>query len=235
MPTLIERLKEIQVRIGNVGAQKLLAEARRKRVPGVTMEAVRLFLATDSSKQLFRPLPEAKGKTGAEAQQFRCQMDLIDMKYSPSKLTARGPAYKNALVVIDVMSRFVWGAACVSKDPSHVEPVLRRILNSMEKLPTFVASDKGNEFTGDVATLLAAKGITHRTKPDTHDLNSLSVVDRVIQTLKKGLQNRLLPRRANGPNAYLWSSISITTRPIQRCTATNPPNSEKKGIKSQLS
>jgi len=75
MPTIIQQLKELQERIGNVGVEKLYAAARRKGVPGITREAVRLFLSTDASKQLFKPLPESKGKTGAEDQQFRVQMD----------------------------------------------------------------------------------------------------------------------------------------------------------------
>ena len=195
MATVTQQLKEIQDRIGNVGVDKLFAAARRKRIPGVTRETVRLFLATDSSKQIFRPLPESKGKTGAEDQQFRVQMDLIDMKYSPSKISARGPSYKNALVLIDVMSRFAWGAPCISKDPNDVEPVLRRILHSMEKLPAFISSDKGNEFTGSVDVLLESKDIIHRTKSDSHDMNSLSVVDRVIQTIKKRLAESLASKK----------------------------------------
>ena len=173
MPTVTAQLKEIQERIGNVGADKLLAAAKKKGIAGVTRETVRLFLSTDASKQLFKPLPESKGKTGAEDQQFRVQMDLIDMKYSPSKISARGPSYKNALILIDVMSRRVWGLPCISKEPSDVVPPLRQILNSMEKLPAFISSDKGNEFTGAVSKLLDDKGIIHRTKSDTHDMNSL--------------------------------------------------------------
>jgi hypothetical protein len=195
MPSITQQLKEIQERIGNVGTDKLHAAARKKKVPGVTRDAVRLFLSTDASKQLFRPLPESKGKTGAEAQQFRIQMDLIDMKYSPSKVTARGPSNKNAIILIDVMSRFAWGAPCVSKEPSDVEPVLRRLLNSMDKRPVFISSDRGNEFTGAVAKLLEDKGIIHRTKSDTHDMNSLSVVDRLIQTIKKRLAESLAAKK----------------------------------------
>ena len=195
MPTIIQQLKELQERIGNVGVDKLYAAARRKGIAGVTRETVRLFLSTDAPKQLFKPLPESKGKTGAEDQQFRVQMDLIDMKHSPSKISARGPSYKNAIVLIDVMSRFTWGAPCVSKDPDHVEPVLRRILNGMDKLPVFISSDKGNEFTGAVAKLLDDKGIVHRTKSDTHDMNSLSVIDRVLQTLKKRLAESLAAKK----------------------------------------
>ena len=195
MPPIDVQLKEIQNRIGNVGVDKLFAAAKKKGIPGVTRYTVRLFLATDSSKQLFKPLPESKGKTGAEDQQFRVQMDLIDMKYSPSKINARGPSYKNALILVDVMSRRVWGLPCLSKEPDDVKPVLRQILNSMEKLPAFISSDRGNEFTGPVDKLLEDRSIIHRTKSDTHDMNSPSVVDRVIQTLKKRLAESLAGKK----------------------------------------
>ena len=195
MPTVTEQLNEIQERIGNVGVDKLYAAARKKNVPGVTRETVRLYLATNASKQLFRPLPESKGKSGAEDQQFRVQMDLIDMKYSPSKISTRGPSYKNALILIDVMSRRVWGLPCVSKEPSDVVIVLRQILNSMVRPPVFISSDRGNEFTGPVDKLLEDRNIIHRTKSDTHDMNSLSVVDRVIQNIKKRLAESLAGKK----------------------------------------
>ena len=133
MYVLMEKLKEIQLKIRNVGVKKLFLEAKRRKVPGITLDAVKLYLATDESKQLFRPLPESKGKTAAEAQQFRVQMDLIDMKYSPSRIKGKGLQYKYALVLIDVMSRFIWTAPLINKEPATVEPVLRQIINSMEK------------------------------------------------------------------------------------------------------
>ena len=52
-----DALKEIQLKIGNTGIEKLYQEAKRRNVPGITKEAVKLFLATDESKQLFKPLP----------------------------------------------------------------------------------------------------------------------------------------------------------------------------------
>ena len=84
MPTLKEHLQAIQRKVGNVSIEKTFLEGRRRKVPGLTRKAVRLFLVTDESKQLFKPLPESKGKTADKSQQFKVQMDLIDMKYSPS-------------------------------------------------------------------------------------------------------------------------------------------------------
>jgi hypothetical protein len=89
-----DALKEIQLKIGNTGIEKLHQEAKRRNVPGITKEAVKLFLATDESKQLFKPLPQSKGLSGAEAEGFRVQMDLIDMKYSPSRFRGKGPQFK---------------------------------------------------------------------------------------------------------------------------------------------
>ena len=90
MSTITARLKEIQREVGSVGIEKLYAEARKRKVPGISKEAVRLYLATDESKQLFKPLPESKGKTAAEAEGFRLQMDLIDSRNDPSRFRGKG-------------------------------------------------------------------------------------------------------------------------------------------------
>ena len=58
--TIKEELKKIQL-VGNVGADKIYLEAKQRKLP-ITRDAVKLFLATDESKQLFKPLPESKGK-----------------------------------------------------------------------------------------------------------------------------------------------------------------------------
>ena len=118
-------------------------------------------------------------------------MDLIDMKYSPSRFRGRGPQFKYVLVVTDVMSRFTWTAPLINKEPSSVEPVLRRLINSMDKRPAFISSDKGNEWTGQVDEMLEEKGIIHRSKSDTHDMNILTVIDRAIQNVKRRLAENL--------------------------------------------
>ena len=86
MSTVSTRLREIQRDIGTVGTEKLYAEAKKRKVPGISKEAVRLYLSTDESKQLFKPLPDSKGKTAAEAEGFRLQVDLIDEKFNPSRI-----------------------------------------------------------------------------------------------------------------------------------------------------
>lgn len=196
MPTLIDRLKTIQLKIGNVGVDQLYNEAKKQKVEGISREALKLFLSTHESKQLFKPLPESKGKTASEGQQFRVQMDLIDLKYSPSRFRGKGPQFRYILVVIDVMSRFVWTAPLINKEPATVEPILRRLINSMDKKPVFVFTDKGNEFTNEVSTMLEEKEIIHKTRREAHDMNVLGVIDRAIQTIKKRLAENLADNKS---------------------------------------
>ena len=56
--------------------------------------------------------------------------------------------------------------------------------------PVVISSDKGSEWTGAVQTLLDQKDVVHRVKIR-GDENSLAVVDRVIQNIKKRLAESL--------------------------------------------
>ena len=137
-------------------------------------------MATDEAQQIFKPLPASKGKTGSEARQFREQMDLIDMKNSPSRFRGKGPQFKYAILIIDVMSRFEWSAPLINEEATAAEPVLRRLTNSTDKRRAFISSDKGSEFTGQVDEMLEEKTIIHRSKSSTHDMTTSSVVGRAI-------------------------------------------------------
>ena len=198
--SITEALKEIQLKIGTTtGVDKLYQEAKRKKVPGLTRESVKLFLETDSAKQLFRPLPESKGKSGAESENFRWQLDLIDYKNQGAKIRGRGPLFKYAIVLIEVMSRKVWTMPVTSKEPAAIEPALRRMINGIDQSIAFISTDQGNEWTGPVDELLEQKGIIRRTKVNKYDTNPLSVIDRAIQTIKKRLAESLAANPGSWP------------------------------------
>ena len=180
----MEQLAELAKELGTPGKDKLYKAARKKGIAVSKLE-VRSFLAKKGEKQIFRSLPESKGKTGSEGPGFRAQMDLVDLKYSKSQ------GNKNILVLIDVFSRRVWAKPVRSKEPASVAPVLRQILNEMDRAPMVLSSDKGNEFTGPVDELLEEKNITHRTKGEKYDPNVLAVADRAIQNLKTRLAESL--------------------------------------------
>ena len=91
------RLAELAQRLGTPGAGKLYAAARRRGIR-VTKEQVKRFVSTKGQKQLFRAYPASKGQTASESPSMRFQMDLVDMRYSPSR------GNKNMLVLVNVLS-----------------------------------------------------------------------------------------------------------------------------------
>ena len=80
----MEQLVALSKQLGTPGFDKLY-KAGRKRNIRVSKEDVKQFLATKGQKQIFRPYPPSKGKTGSESLDFRFMIDLIDLKDSPSR------------------------------------------------------------------------------------------------------------------------------------------------------
>ena len=126
----------------------------------MSRQEIRQFLATKGEKQIFRPLPESKGKAASESLDMRFQMDLIDLKYSSSR------GNKNALVVVNVYTRKAFAVPIRDKRPENVAEGLRQLLNTMPASPVIMSSDAGGEFVAEVQTLLEAQGITQRMRSD---------------------------------------------------------------------
>ena len=178
------RLAELAQRLGTPGASKLYAAARRRGIR-TTKEQVRNFVRTKGQKQLFRPLPPSKGQTASESIDMRYQMDLVDLKYSPSR------GNKNILVLVNVFSRRASAVPIKDKSPEATAAGLRALLSNLGSTPVVISSDKGGEFTGRVQELLDQQGIVHRLKADKNDANALAVVDRFIQNFKTRLAESL--------------------------------------------
>ena len=183
----MEQLRELAKKLGNPGQEKLYIAARKRGIPA-TRNQIKQLLETKGARQLFRPLPQSKGQTGAEQIFERFQMDLIEFRTAPSKVGR--DTFKYILVLIDVFSRQVWADPTKDKTPAVVEPVLRRMLLALPKMPAVISTDKGNEWVGPVQELLDEKNIIRKTK-DPADVNALGVVDRVIQTLNQKLAESL--------------------------------------------
>ena len=124
----MEELRKLAKQLGNPGQDKLYTAARKRGIP-VTRNQIKQLLETKGAKQLVRPLPQSKGRTGAEGPDTRYQMDLIEFRTAPSKVGRE--TYKYILVLIDVFSREVWAAPTKDKTPAIVEPVLRRMLTEL--------------------------------------------------------------------------------------------------------
>ena len=201
MAATVARLKELHKKVGDVGVDKLFRAAKKDGL-AVTRDLVKDFLSTDAPSQVFKKLPESQGKTGAEAQGFRLQADLID--YSRRKATWEGVSYSYVLVIIDVASRRVWALPLRTKAPQHVAPVLYRMLRTIKNSPGIddlgiLTTDKDNAFTNQAANVLESQGVTHRTHDPKEDVNATSVLDRAIQTIKRRLAMSLAAKGRAAP------------------------------------
>ena len=128
----MDQVVELSKSLGNPGYEKLWKAVRKKKIPGISPQMVKNYVATRGEKQLFRPYPDAKGKTGSEKLDYRFQIDLIDLRTSPSK------KMKYIIFLIDVFSRQVWCEPIQSKDPEVVAPVLADMLANLPVAPTFI-------------------------------------------------------------------------------------------------
>ena len=186
-PTRQQQLADLAQRLGTPGGGKLYQAARRQGLR-VSKAEIKEFLGRRGEKQIFRPLPPSRGQTAAEGPRTRFQMDLVDLKFSPSK------GFKNILLLVNVYTRQAYAANIKDKRPATVAVALEGILNGLPAEPIFIFSDRGNEFTNNVQALLEQRGITQKARIDKHDPNPLSVIDRVIQNLKKRLAESLAAR-----------------------------------------
>ena len=69
----MERLRELAKRPGHPGADKLYIAARKRGID-VTRNQIKQLLERPE-RQIFRPLPQSKGQTGAEEIDTRMQLD----------------------------------------------------------------------------------------------------------------------------------------------------------------
>ena len=219
MAAVVARLKALHEKVGDVGVAKLLHAAKKEGL-AVNKQIVQDYLSTDAPAQIFKPLPHSQGKTGAEAQGWRVQADLID--YKTRKARWQGNEYSVVLCIIDVMSRRLWAAPCKSKSPAHVAPVMRRLLGEMQAAAgigeiAVMSTDQGNEFKNDVAEVLEDEGVIHRSV-DKQDPNQLAVLDRAIQTFKRRMAQSLAKNKAPWPSrvAQIAKQYNNTVHPAIR-------------------
>ena len=181
------QLRGVWLDAGRPGIAKLYAAARRKGLD-VTLAAARSFVKAQESRQVFAPGPASTGKVTSSRLDDRWQADVIDFKQMDAD---KNKGMRNALVVVDVFSRFVWAVALPDKTPEEVTKAFRGILKSSRRSPAEVDSDGGAEFGGAFDEMLAKQDIAHRTKRTGHT-NALAVVDATIRRLKEILRQEMV-------------------------------------------
>ena len=106
------------------------------------------------------------------------QADLVDL----SKLSKKNSGYKFILVIIDILSKYVWLRPLKSKKGSELKEAIEDVLEKSGRKPRILQSDKGTEYRNSlVQSLLQKRNIKFIT---THSERKASVVECVNRTLK---------------------------------------------------
>ena len=205
----MDDLRKLAAELGNPGVQPLWLAARRSGLD-VTKKQVVEFVRKKGEKQIFQPVQPARGKTVAAGENTSLQMDLADLKNSPE--VRESTTYKFFLVVVNVFDRFTYARALKTKEPKEVREALGSILSSLPKKPKIIASDNGNEFLSHVADLLLDKGIAQRLKP-VGDVNSLGVIDKTIQSLRKKLAELSSRTKRTWPDLLQQAVSALNSTP----------------------
>ena len=178
---MLQRLRELGDEYNLRDPRKLLQIAQRQGIAATSKLATEA-LAGDVGRQVLRPPPRATGKAAATRPDSTLQADLIDFSNNLPP-TSKGNRY--AVVLSDVFTRELRTAAVPSKDPETVAAVLKPMITNLTDGDQnyTLSTDKGAEFTRLDLPVEAA----HRLKAGKQDL---AVIDRGIQTIKKGLASK---------------------------------------------
>jgi hypothetical protein len=152
----------------------------KKQLPGITVANVRQFLSTQDAYTLHKPIQRRfpRNRIIASGLDTDWQVDLMDMR----QLKQHNDGYSVALIVVDVLSKFLWSRALKDKRPVTVAKAFADILRKSHRLPWRVCSDRGEEFKSRFREFVRSKGINHFfvTSPDV----KCAVVERHIKTIK---------------------------------------------------
>ena len=169
-------------------------------------KVVEAFVKERGEKQVFSAVQRSAGKSVAESQDARWQIDLVQCTGQPVKVERK--VFKWILVCINVFDRYLYAHAMQTKEQIEVWESLEKILALAQKTPKIISSDQGQEFQTLVTEQLAKKGIAHKFKT-VGDVNAIGIIDKAIASLKQKLSQMVavggtwvsdLPRAVSGMN-----------------------------------
>ena len=168
---------------------------RIARGQGVRHSATELkdALKSNPATQVLAPKPAFRGKSAAEGQGARIQLDLAE--FPQTEHDPHSTPY--ALVGTDVFTRQTYAEPLNSKSAEATDRAAKKVLDQMprEAEHAAVTTDSGVEFSHLQQNVLDQRDSVHRLKAGRNDI---SVVDRAMQTLKV----KLAVARANEGGAW---------------------------------
>jgi hypothetical protein len=149
------------------------------------------------------------------------QSDLIDFSNSARSSDNKK---KYALVISDVYTRKSTTKAIDDKTQSTVNAAFNEIVEKNPGQDVVVTTDQGKEFT----SLDDQPGVIHRTK-EKKNRNSISVVDRMIQTLKKDISADIADEGGRWDSKLEDVTKAYNSRPHSHTTVA-PNDVEENGV-----
>jgi hypothetical protein len=179
-------LKEIYYNIGEQGAYGSVSnilKAFKKRFPlrSISSAEVLNFLEKQISYSIHRKRFKriARNPTYSPRVNYQWSADLVDLQ----NIKKYNDDYQYVLVVIDVLSRYLYTEKLTSKSGPAVLEGFKNIFIRAKKLPNVLNTDQGTEFIyGPLQKFLKSKGIHYFTS---YGEEKASQAERVIKTLKE--------------------------------------------------
>ena len=189
---------------------KELYQLARSQGVQVTQAQATAALRQDVGRQLFGPKPRSLGKSAAEAPNTRLQADLIVFAQNTKK-GEDGNRY--ALLISDVYTRELAGEPPKTKKPEEVNAAYQKAVKEITDDQDYVlTTDKGNEFS----TLQKTIGDAVHWVKEPADANGLAVIDRSMQTLKKGLASEIAKKGGSFTTHFEKRFDNYNKTPIKR-------------------
>lgn len=155
---------------------------RKHLAKSVKDAQIKLFLSKQESHTLHAPAIKRFKRDHVFVSNIdeNWQVDLFDM--SKFKLENSGATF--VLLVIDVLSKFLWLRPLKNKTGPSIKSALEDIINKSKRQPVSLASDKGKEFYNSIVkNYLSEKEINHFSTENS-DIKC-SVAERAIRTIKQ--------------------------------------------------
>lgn len=187
-PRAFKSLKEIYLDPADPGSfggvDRLFRRAKKLKIPNISRELVKKFLASESSYTLHRPARRnfPRNPTRVAGIDSQWQADLADMQ----QLSRNNSGFRYLLTCIDVFSKFAWVVPIRSKSASEMLEGMKRLFaEAAPRKPKHLQTDKGTEFLNhQVQELLRSEGVHHFSSWSD---KKAAVVERFNRTLKSRL------------------------------------------------
>lgn len=212
--------------VGFGGLYSLFKESR-KQDKRITLNDVRNFLHSNSTYTLHYPIKQRvrTGKTRCSWIDSDHQADLCVL----TDIARYNRGYGYILIVVDVLSRFIWCEPMMRKTGMQCANAYRKIIDRDRRIPFRLYTDAGKEFIAKpFQALLSENDIEHRI-PKNHDVKC-ALAENGVKRVKQKMYRYFTEKKTKtwltilkditaGLNATFNSSIRMTPNQVNKTNA----------------